>query len=245
MAESFIFTIPKTIERTTVSWQKNITCHLTECGCASSPFIFVSDKLQCMYFETPKTGSSSIKKWIADSDYDFYKLKASRYDAIKMYPNYYKFAVIRDPVERLLSNYKMFCLSEISFRHKQIEKLFQKPHDQISLDEFWKLSKFHKNHHWESLKEYIPISYMVDDFVLQLDLALITETLESDWRKLQQDLEITDSIGWLNSTSEIEVKPSLELIDDIYSYFYIDMLIAKKYGTLLYKHIKLKKTFSI
>jgi len=41
---------------------KSINCHLKNCGCRFSTFIWYSHKLRAVYYETPKAACSSIKK---------------------------------------------------------------------------------------------------------------------------------------------------------------------------------------
>lgn len=194
--------------QTTVSWQKNILCHLNGCGCSSSPFIWISEKLKCVYFEIPKTGSSSIKSILNMAECGFFLFWGSPHDAVRRFQGYYKFTVIRDPIQRMLSNFKMFCLSDIKFRHLQIEALFEKAHDQISVDDFIELGKRYHNHHWEKMVRYLPIGPGMEAFML--DKVILLEALAADWQDVQRALGIQCELPRNNSTAHIKLKVELE-----------------------------------
>lgn len=214
-----------------VSWQNNIRCNLKGCGCAKHSFIWVSDKLQCVYYETPKTGSSSIKATMIDSnDNEFYQIKNTPVKSAEIYSTYFKFAVIRDPVSRMLSNYKMFCLSDLDYRHNQIEALFEKPYNQISLEEFIQLTHIYKNHHWEQLVAFLPFS---DQKIssLMLDMVLKTDQLQSGWRDVTKKLGIENKLGWKNSTANIiaETRISPESLRFIENSYNDDITLLQEY----------------
>jgi len=177
------------IKTGTVAYDSSIRCHLIGCGCSVSSFIWGSDKLNAIYFEVPKTGSTNIKNnVILNERYKFRMLYASKEQVLSLFPDYYKFAFFRDPISKFVSNYSMFCRSKNSFRNNQIERLFGKiDYSRLSISEFLHLALFYRNHHWEQSSKFLPS-------VSELNMIGKTCNLSQDWKKIKSDLDISDSL---------------------------------------------------
>jgi len=175
------------LRKGTVAFQTIIRCHMIGCGCYASSFIWVSDKLKCVYFEIPKAGSSSIKRnLINDKNNKFYMFFGSGEQALKKFSNYFKFTVLRDPYSRLESNYRMFCLSDIPYRRKQIERLFKKKRHEIDFENFLQLAKTYRNHHWEQQVKFLPKGETYG-----MDKIAKLSSLENDWEQIKKKLDIS------------------------------------------------------
>jgi len=200
--------------------RKNVICDLEGCGCKSSSMIWVSHSLKAVWFETPKTASTSIKRalniayqaprkhWIENliekvlrkersSVFGFEMWIGDEYEVIDRCPDYFKFAIVRNPWDKMVSNWSMFCRSGIDFRERQIEALFGKRADQISFDEFVKKSASIRNHHWQQLVEFLPR----DGDGLLIDYLGRLESFQNDWKEICLHLGIEISLESENTTN--------------------------------------------
>lgn len=162
---------------------------------------------------------------------EFRQVKNTPEKAAGLFAGYFQFAVIRDPVSRMVSNYKMFCLSGNAFRNRQIEALFDKPHDRIAFEEFIRLAAVYKNHHWEQLAAFLPFSGQGEATVM-LDVVLETGRLEAGWRDVARALGIESVLGRKNSTGTISMATDIapEAIKCIEEKYKGDMLLMQKYA---------------
>jgi hypothetical protein len=108
---------------------------------------------------------------------------------------------VRNPVSRILSNYKMFILSDNATRHSQIEALFGTDRRKIDVGQFLQLAVTHRNHHWEQLVEFLPWNRATGEVLL--DQICRTETLKQDWDELKKQLGIVVDLARQNSTAHI------------------------------------------
>lgn len=200
--------------------RSNIVCDLPNCGCNRSTMIWISHGLKAIYFETPKTASSSIKKalniavekpdkinilniskkrkwWFSSNHTAFEMWDDNEYEAIENYPDYFTFAIVRNPWDKMVSNWMMFCRSGIDFRERQIETLFGKDATIIEFDEFIRMSVTIRNHHWQQLVDYLPRE---GDKIL-VDYIGRMETLADDWRGISRKIGLRATLGAENQTS--------------------------------------------
>ena len=182
--------------------QPAITCNLSGCGCAENPFIWVSEKLGCLYYEIPKNASSSIKEILNRKEFAFYQVDAPPGEVRSRYGDFYAFAVLREPLERFLSNYRMFCLSRLDFRHRQIEALFNRKHEEISLHDFVEMSEIWRNHHWELMVKYLPMD-PANKLGVRLEKIALLETLDVDWDEIRRNLDIDVCLPRINRTTAV------------------------------------------
>jgi hypothetical protein len=119
-------------------------------------------------------------------------------EAAEEYGRYFKFSVVRNPWDRMVSNYGMFCRSGDPIRLAQIEKLFGIPPDRISFQKFVEMSSGHRNHHWEQYVRYLP---MTSSGTVMLDVTATFETIGTDWKRVQEALGIDVGLGHHNKSS--------------------------------------------
>lgn len=149
----------------------NIKCDHKKHGCKTNSFIWINNSEKIIYLEVPKNGSSFMKKIITN---EWKNLDKKEYiDNNKCYSNYFVFTIFRDMEERIVSNYKDFCLSNKNGRVKQMSNLFKLPTNtikQLSFSDFLKLASKYNDHHWNSQVKYMyltlekkPIIYNIKD----------------------------------------------------------------------------------
>ncbi|MCP4406708.1 MAG: sulfotransferase family protein, partial [Gammaproteobacteria bacterium] len=86
---------------------------------------------------------------------------------------YYKFSFVRNPWDRMVSNWKMFTTQP--FRMKQLRAVTSR--DLRNFKDFVNFARHVKNHHWQPQKMFLPN---------KLDFLGRIEEFESDFRKLQK-----------------------------------------------------------
>lgn len=143
----------------------------------------------------------SYRERISPSKYGFQMFYGSPIQAAKQFDQYFKFSIVRNPYEKMVSNYFMFSKKN-RVRQHQIELLFGKPAESIGFNQFVKLSKSIKNHHWEQHSQYLP----VDGEKLLIDKTLHVENLSIEWQKIKNFSGIKDDIVHLNKTEHLTYK---------------------------------------
>ena len=90
--------------------------------------------------------------------------------AAKQFHSYFKFSIVRNPYEKMVSNYVMFYHGN-PVRKKQIKLLFGDTALSYDFKTFLKLSNQIPNHHWEQYINYLPLekSRLLIDAVLKMD----------------------------------------------------------------------------
>lgn len=142
-------------------------CDLVKCGCRVSSFKWISHKHKYIYFEIPKCGSATLKKYLPEKTMIF---------SDDVYDDYLKFTFVRNPWDRMVSNYNMF--TQHPMRKVQIETLFGRCRDGMSFNEFVATAAIKRNHHWEECSAFIPNQDIIinkfDNF--QKNVSDITKT---------------------------------------------------------------------
>jgi hypothetical protein len=152
-----------------------IFCSLPGCGCRRNSFVHVSHKRKLIYYEVPKCASVSIKSslsiqlngnlGLSDEGLDFEMYMGSPKNAQDKYGGYKQFSVIRNPVERVVSCYNMFCYGR-KHRVEQMKTMFGFVPN--SIDIFLAHAQIYPNHHWNPISTFLPPD--LSDLVV-LDIA--------------------------------------------------------------------------
>lgn len=212
--------------------RSRIKCDLVDCGCKSSSMIWISHPLKAIWFETPKAASASIKKTLdivstkppgnkspiarlfggrkeqnKRPEFQFEMWAGDEYGVIKSYPDYFKFAIVRNPWDQMVSNWSMFCRAGLPGREKKIETLFGKKADEIGFDEFIRRSVQIHNHHWQQFIDFLPR----EGDTLLLDYLGRMESLEKDWNEITRRLGINVKLTVGNQTAHHQYR---EYYDD-------------------------------
>jgi hypothetical protein len=144
---------------TSVAIQPSIRCHLRGCGCEWNTFVWVSQRLQCIWFEIPKNASSSLKDAVSllgDNPLGFELHRGSPDDAVEQFPGFKRFAILRKPLDRFISVHRMFCRAGIEFRQDQLRALFGIEEVALPLTAFLDRAVSVRNHHWEQMARFLP-----------------------------------------------------------------------------------------
>jgi hypothetical protein len=243
-----------------------IRCELLYCGCRLNSFIWINHSRKLIYFENPKSGSSSIKKslnirppglvnvliqlyleWSKTNKFDVlikdcnfkltkeyiddcinrvndlikYQTKSfnnkafiTHYgdsslfelfygtsdDVFGLFPDYYSFSFKRDPIDRFLSNYRMF--KQQNNRILQLETMTKSKHDDLNLGSFIQITQKFSNHHWLPQIKYIPIS----SGKIRLDFLKDIKTFDSDWNYLTKKFGLNTTLERINYTDKHEAE---------------------------------------
>jgi hypothetical protein len=142
-----------------VSVQPGLRCQLAGCGCAWNTFVWVSQPLRCVWFEIPKNASSSFKAAAGlaqHNPYRFHMHHGTPDSVVTAFPGFRRFAILREPVDRVQSVYRMFCRSESTFRHRQLQALFGISDARLGFLDFLDMARRTRNHHWEQMARFLP-----------------------------------------------------------------------------------------
>ncbi|MFT7686576.1 MAG: hypothetical protein ACI9FB_001921 [Candidatus Azotimanducaceae bacterium] len=143
--------------------RKHIECHCPKCFCPHRgtnkySFVYVCEERKFIYYDVPKNASTTIRQELFDQNLAF-----SMQDPQRNLQEYFKFAFIRNPWDRMVSNWKMFTTQE--FRIEQLRSMTGE--NVSSFADFVHFSAQKANHHWQPQVLYMPDEL---DFVGRVDL---------------------------------------------------------------------------
>lgn len=157
-----------------------IKCDNVRCGCKNISFMWISHALKCIYFETPKACSSSIRETLGigyssnvNAVYDKYSFTNVRKFTPK-YSSYFKFAFVRNPWDRL-----------VSLRH-----MYTYFGGDVTFNVFMNTIKTNSNHHWVPYDKFL---YKDIQFIGRF------ENFKTDWQFICSTLKIKNDITKKNS----------------------------------------------
>lgn len=190
--------------------RKNLKCG---CGCTSTTFKWINENKKSIFFEIPKNASTSIKQLLKKNEFKLLKEKVN-------YNNYFKFAFIRNPWDRVMSNWKMFCSSSGRWiKSAQLKALFgDRDYNKILFPEFIEIIQTVNNHHWEQQIEYLKDE---DDNIIIMDVLGRFENLFNDFKKIKMKLNLNGTLGKINVTNHKDYQhyynlKEIELIEKKY-----------------------------
>jgi hypothetical protein len=204
--------------------------------------ILVDDEHKFVYVPISKNACTSIKNWYAkikgDTEYsldtsaDFHSKQGAKYNKL-FTEDYFKFAIVRNPWERLLSAYKFKFLKKKDPPVPQLNKKINGNENKtISFEQFVKYvcssTDLECDVHWK------PQHIFFND--IKLDYLAKMETLESDLKEISKNIGFEIKLEKLNSTKKTN-------LNDYYT-----PLLAEKVAKRYSKDIKqfgysLKETF--
>ena len=132
-----------------------VRCDLDVCGCKKTTQIFVSDKHKYIYFAIGKCACTTLINSLPEMERIWTNDRLQKV-MHRVYDSYFKFVFVRNPWDRMVSNYAMFIESDRAANRREIEAMFNKPQKSISFEEFIVSAKKIKNHHWSQCYEWIP-----------------------------------------------------------------------------------------
>lgn len=132
--------------------QKNIQCDCPLCKCPSRnrmqySFVYICENRNLIYYDIPKCASTTIRKEIFKKDNDL-----SLINPEKDLNEYLKFTFVRNPWDRMVSNWKMFTTR--THRIKKLNSMTSK--DVSKFEDFVYFANRIKNHHWQPQVLYLP-----------------------------------------------------------------------------------------
>ena len=138
----------------------NIPCECRKCGCpaakrrhGSYSFTYVNEGEKFIYYDVPKAASTTIRKTFFNNDNSL-----SLIDPTQELGQYFTFSFVRNPWDRIVSNWKMFTTQKA--RIVQLSAMTGDDTNLLSsLNEFPNFVSFafeHPNHHWAPQVLYFP-----------------------------------------------------------------------------------------
>jgi hypothetical protein len=121
-----------------------------------------------MYYDIPKCASSTIRSFFFDNDNGY-----SLVNPKEGHRSYLRFTFVRNPWDRMVSNWKMFTTQP--FRIRQLRSMTDR--DLSKFEDFVVFAGSTRNHHWLPQSVFLPGG---TDFIGRL------ENFESDFKKLCQ-----------------------------------------------------------
>lgn len=191
--------------------QDNIPCECPLCFCPSRnkrkySFVYICEKRKIKYFDTPKCASTTIRNALFKNN----NVK-SLVDPKDEKENYFNFTFVRNPWDRIVSNWKMFTTQP--FRIKQLKSMTDE--NLSKFEDFVRFSIKVKNHHWQPQVLFLPEKL---DFIGKL------ENFKEDFYKLYSKLniEFVKNVAKNNTTKRkpywVYYNSSIaELVSEIYS----------------------------
>lgn len=101
----------------------------------------------CIYYDVPKCASSTIRQTLFGGD-NRYSLRNPKHKLSE----YFKFTFIRNPWDRMVSNWLMF--HQQSFRVRQLRSMTDE--DLTEFGRFVEFARRHPNHHWMPQSLFLP-----------------------------------------------------------------------------------------
>ena len=132
--------------------RKNIPCDCPLCSCPYRNkmkycFAYIHEDKKIIFYNVPKAASTFFRKKLFDKDQ-----KYSLTNPKMPLDNYFKFSFIRNPWDRLVSNWKMF--TSRPFRIRQLKSMTDK--DLSSFEDFVYFARENHNHHWQPQHLFLP-----------------------------------------------------------------------------------------
>lgn len=189
--------------------QKEIVCACPLCQCPAQDgvmysFVYVHEHYKLIYFDVPKCASTTIRTSLFDGDNSF-----SMKNPETELADYFKFTFVRNPWDRMVSNWKMFTSNPM--RIKQLQSMTGE--DLTKFEDFILFSEHTKNHHWQPQVLYLPETL---DFIGRL------ENFNTDFQQVLRHIGKTNiQSGHENQTQrknyqEYYTPSTIELVGRLY-----------------------------
>lgn len=158
--------------------QRKIPCECPLCLCpyrgtGAYSFTYISEQKRLIYYDVPKCASTTVRTVFFGNDHAL-SLRNPKGNLDR----YFKFSFIRDPWDRMVSNWKMFTTQP--YRIKQIRSMTDL--DVSRFEDFVHFARRTKNHHWQPQLLYLPD---------KLDFLGRLETFDQDFERLCEAIGVT------------------------------------------------------
>lgn len=132
--------------------RKNIECQCSLCKCPyqgnmNYSFVYICEERKVIYYDVPKCASTTIRKEIFNNNNEL-----SLANPCLELNRYFKFSFVRNPWDRMVSNWKMF--TNKPYRIKQLKSMTDD--DLSKFGNFIRFAAEIKNHHWQPQSLFLP-----------------------------------------------------------------------------------------
>ena len=182
--------------------RKNIECQCPLCKCPSQgamkySFVYICEERKIIYYDIPKCASTTIREEIFNNNN-----KLSMSNPSLELNKYFKFSFVRNPWDRMVSNWKMF--TNKPYRIKQLKSMTSK--DVSKFKNFIRFARERKNHHWQPQYLFLPdkLDYLgkVENF--REDFSYVLSMIGENPREVKKHNTTKRDSYWNYYTPELE-----------------------------------------
>ena len=124
-------------------------CHCPAAGGVAYSFRYVDEDRGCLYFDVPKAASSTIRAKLGIGKLPH---PTSLVDPARPRTAYFAFTVVRNPWDRMVSNWRMFTTKPL--RKRQLRAMTDR--DLTAFADFVAFALETPNHHWVPQVNFVP-----------------------------------------------------------------------------------------
>jgi len=140
-----------------------IKCNTPSCLCQNLPnhlkspedrFIYTNEDRKFIWMDIPKCASTSLRSRLFPQPHHQQQgLKL----AVKFASSFFKFAFVRNPYSRAVSNYAMFTQNQMRIKQLDSYKLEALKAQDLSFEDFLTMTIRLDNHHWNPQINFLPV----------------------------------------------------------------------------------------
>jgi len=146
----------------------------------------ISDKHKTVFIHIPKCAGTSMERYLQDFEFFFNgHTHTTHAEVLKLdkYKNYYKFAFVRNPYDKMVSEFKWFTNSTHKYPLKKVKKFYHGTTFKCFLKKFFSSNVGDPYHRYDYMKILKPLEQM--DFIGRF------ENLHEDFNNVCRNIGIS------------------------------------------------------
>lgn len=192
-----------------------------------TPLTVISHRYQFIYFGIPKTGTRALREFFGQSDFaaEIFEHRKGYEDAVKQYPDYYKFTFVRNPFARVLSCYESKVAPRKGALHKRarILSFYRELRSGMEFKDFVLWLGGGEGCDEIADRHWLSQHYFTD----QCDFVGRYENLQGDLKMIGEKLGFSVSnvpvAGWISGASDYQDRYDAEMINVMRSRYARDL----------------------
>jgi len=189
---------------------ENVKCQCPLCNCPNRnmmfySFVYVDEEKGLIYYDIPKCASKTIRSELFNNDHDL-----SLTDPKNPLDRYVKFSFVRNPWDRMVSNWKMF--TTVPWRIEQLRSMTTE--DVSRFEEFVHFANRVRNHHWQPQSLFLPdeLDFLGHLETFDEDYARLSEMIGAPPSQLEKSNTTKKGLYW-----EYYTPSALEVVSEMYA----------------------------